>query len=388
MPASASSARSTACHVVTVEHLRGDDGALHPVQQAMVDHPRLAMRLLHAGLRDVALWPVDAQAGRRPTPAIEKALQGNLCRCTGYAPIVRAARGDLAATASAAHDPLAAEREAITAQLCGHATTARASRSARATSGYRAGRRRRSGRGARRASPDATIVAGSTDVGLWVTKFMRDIAPVDLHRPSRTSCSAIAEADGRCRIGAGVTYSRGAGDARRTHSRTSAPLIDRIGGEQVRNMGTIGGNIANGSPIGDTPPPLIALGATLMLRTRRRAARRCRWRISSSPMASRTAQPGEFVESGHRAACPAERARVRRLQDHQAPRRGHLRRARRLPPGARRRRHGRGDPHRLRRHGGDAEAGARGGGGADRQAVDRGDGRGGACRPSPRISRR
>jgi xanthine dehydrogenase small subunit len=75
-----------------------------------------------------------------------------------------------------------------------------------------------------------------------------------------------------------------------------AELIRRYGSVQVRNAATIGGNIANGSPIGDSPPALIALGATLHPAPGRRA-RRCRWRISSSTTASRTAQPGEFVEA-------------------------------------------------------------------------------------------
>ena len=96
-------------------------------------------------------------------------------------------------------------------------------------------------------------------------------------------------------IGAGVTYT----DAFSTLSEripAFGPLFDRIGGEQVRNMGTIGGNIANGSPIGDTPPPLIALGATLTLR--KGAARR------TIPLeeffiayGKQDRQPGEFVEA-------------------------------------------------------------------------------------------
>lgn len=128
------------------------------------------------------------------------------------------------------------------------------------------------------AEPKATIVAGSTDVGLWVTKMMRDISPVvfighleELH--------SIREENGVVTIGAGVTYTQAFGFLA---GRIPAlgQLINRIGGEQVRNMGTIGGNIANGSPIGDTPPPLIALGATLTLRKGRSGAP-LRWRIFS-----------------------------------------------------------------------------------------------------------
>ena len=131
--------------------------------------------------------------------------------------------------------------------------------------------------------------------------------------------------------------------SRRWRKRIPAlgPLFDRIGGEQVRNMGTIGGNIANGSPIGDTPPPLIALGAQLTLRQGNEAARRSRSRTSSSPMASRTGSRASSSRPSH-VPVPAKGDAVRRLQDHQAPRRGHHRRARRLLPDARQGRHGRG----------------------------------------------
>ena len=108
------------------------------------------------------------------------------------------------------------------------------------------------------------LVAGATDVGLWVTKHMRDIAPV-VFIAGIEGLRTISEDKGVITIGAGVTYTEAFSLlARRIPAL--GPLIDRIGGQQVRNMGTIGGNIANGSPIGDTPPPLIALDAKLTLR--------------------------------------------------------------------------------------------------------------------------
>ena len=140
------------------------------------------------------------------------------------------------------------------------------------------------------------------------------------------------------------------------------PLFDRIGGEQVRNMGTIGGNIANGSPIGDTPPPLIALGATLTLRkgNERRTIPLEDFFIAYG---KQDRQPGEFVEAVH-VPVPAKDAHFavhkitkRRDEDITAVLGAfHLK----LGSG----RHGRGDPHRLWRHGGDAEARQGGGGGA------------------------
>ena len=145
--------------------------------------------------------------------------------------------------------------------------------------------------------PNATIVAGSTDVGLWVTKHMRDISPAifigDLdelraHLRGRTASSRSAPASPIPRR------------SRRWPKRIPAlgPLFDRIGGEQVRNMGTIGGNIANGSPIGDTPPPLIALGATLTLR-RGKTRRTIPLEDFFIAYGKQDRQPGEFVEAVH-----------------------------------------------------------------------------------------
>src|SRR3954471_2284682 len=227
------------CHVVTVEHLAAKDGRLHPVQQAMVDFHGSQCGFCTPGfvMSLYALWM------RSPEPSnaeIEKALQGNLCRCTGYEAIVRAAMA-VASYGKAAKDPLAVERKAVTAKL----------------SAMRDGSRVEVKTGKQRllvpaslddfatllaAEPAATIVAGSTDVGLWVTKHIRDISPAifigGLHE-----LKTISEADGVIRIRAGVTYS----EAFKTLAKLIpplGPLFDRIGGEQVRNMGTIGGNIA------------------------------------------------------------------------------------------------------------------------------------------------
>ena len=281
------------CHIVTIEHLKRPDGSLHPVQQAMVDchgsqcgfcTPGIVMSLY-------ALWM------RNPQPTdmdIEKALQGNLCRCTGYEPIIRAARA-ISSYGNPASDPLALERETVAAEL----------------KAMRDGMRVEIGAGRSRlvipanlddlaatleAEPNATIVSGSTDVGLWVTKFMREIAPA-VFIGGLDELRTISEQDGVITIGAGVSYS----DA---FSYLSARipalgrLIERIGGDQVRNMGTIGGNIANGSPIGDMPPPLIALGATLILR-RGQSRRTIPLEEFFIAYGKQDRQPGEFVEAVH-----------------------------------------------------------------------------------------
>lgn len=280
-------------HVVTVEHLRGGAGKLHPVQQAMVDFHGSQCGFCTPGfvMSLYALWM------RSPEPsdaAIEKALQGNLCRCTGYEAIMRAARA-ISSYGKAAKDPLAAERKAVTAKL----------------EAMKDGSRIEIGSGNKRLivpanaddlasvlvkEPGATIVAGSTDVGLWVTKHMRDIAPA-IFIGNLDGLCGISEDKGVISIGAGVTYSE-ASSTLAKRMPALGPLFDRIGGDQVRNMGTIGGNIANGSPIGDTPPPLIALGARLTLR---RGDKRRTIPLEDFFIAygRQDRQPGEFVEAVH-----------------------------------------------------------------------------------------
>ncbi len=286
------------CHVVTVEALaRG--GALHPVQQALVEHHGSQCGFCTPGfvMSLYGLWMRKPDAS---IAQIEKALQGNLCRCTGYAPIIRAAQA--ASGADPAGDPLVAERARVTDAL-------RAMRDgARVTLG--------SGRDAlilpadlddlasvRAAYPEGTIVAGATDVGLWVTKFMRPIGPV-IFIGHIGALRAVEENDAGVRLGAGVSYS----EARSVVARRWPQLLelwDRIGGEQVRNMGTVGGNIANGSPIGDSPPPLIALGATLRLRGPE-GARELPLEDFFIDYGKQDRRPGEFVESVFVPALPPD----------------------------------------------------------------------------------
>ena len=281
------------CHVVTVEHLRGEAGKLHPVQQAMVDFHGSQCGFCTPGfvMSLYALWM------RSPDPsvaAIEKALQGNLCRCTGYEAIVRAARA-ISNYGQAAKDPLAVERKRVIVRL----------------TALRDGARVEIGEGERRLivpasvddfaaildkEPGATVVAGATDVGLWVTKHMRDISPA-VFIGSLDGLRTIFEAKGVITIGAGVTYTE-AFSTLAKRIPAMGPLFDRIGGEQVRNMGTIGGNIANGSPIGDTPPPMIALGATVTLR-RGKKRRTIPLEDFFIAYGKQDRQPGEFVEAVH-----------------------------------------------------------------------------------------
>ena len=287
------------CHVVTVEHVAARDGQLHPVQQAMVDYHGSQCGFCTPGFV-MSLYALWMESPNPNDQQIETALQGNLCRCTGYEPILRAARA-ISSYGGTERDPLLVERETMIARL----------------KALRDGARVEIGEGKKRlvvpaslddfaavleASPSAVVVAGSTDVGLWVTKHMRDITPA-VFIAGLDELKTLSVKDGVVSIGAGVTYTE-ALDTLAEHIPALGPLINRIGGQQVRNMGTIGGNIANGSPIGDTPPALIALGSTLTLR---KGAERRTIRLEDFFIAygKQDRQPGEFVEAVHVPIPPA-----------------------------------------------------------------------------------
>jgi xanthine dehydrogenase small subunit len=281
-----------ATHVVTIEHLAAKDGTLHPVQQAMVDCHGSQCGFCTPGfiMSLYGLWLSNEKPDRAE---IEKALQGNLCRCTGYEPIVKAAEQVSLQRPSTLFDPLEKTRAEIISRLWAMQASDTISivseegrlivpRSVDALARVLA------------AEPTATVIAGSTDVGLWVTKQMQHLNPA-VFINHLAELQTITAGEYGIAIGAGVTYTR-ALDTIARKIPAFARLITRIGGDQVRNMGTIGGNIANGSPIGDSPPPLIALGAQLTLRSAE-GVRTLPLEDYFIAYGKQDRRPGEFVES-------------------------------------------------------------------------------------------
>jgi xanthine dehydrogenase small subunit len=255
--------------VRTVEGIAGPDGALHPVQQAMVDQHGSQCGFCTPGF--VVAMAAAHQAGARD---FDDRLAGNLCRCTGYAPIVRAAE---AAAGAPVPGWMAEDLGAVRA---GYAPCAPGSADELA--------------GWYLAHPGATLIAGATDVGLWVTKGLTDLPEVAfLHRCA--DLQRIERTGDRLRIGAGVTIATLRAAVAESHP-SFAELLRRFASEQIRAAATVGGNIANGSPIGDLPPALIAMGATLHLR--RGAARRdLALEDFFLDYKKQDRRPGEFVEA-------------------------------------------------------------------------------------------
>ncbi len=223
--------------VRTVEGVSGPNGELHPVQSAMVEHHGSQCGFCTPGF---IVSMATAHANGRNDH--DDALAGNLCRCTGYAPIVRAAEaaakepvpGWLSDAAPDRAGPRVLDVEEFAVWYDHH--------------------------------PEATLIAGATDVGLWVTKDLREIQlPVFLSGVSGLDDIEVGAEE--IRVGAMVTMAR-LHPVLADHLPSYAELVRRYGSDQVRQAATIGGNIANGSPIGDNAPALIALGATLHLRHR------------------------------------------------------------------------------------------------------------------------
>ncbi|MBP2296700.1 xanthine dehydrogenase small subunit [Azospirillum rugosum] len=244
--------------LLTVEDLAAEDGELHPVQTAMVTSHASQCGFCTPGFV-MALFALYHTERAPKDDAIHDALAGNLCRCTGYRPILDAAR---AATADRAEDRFDRAEEGIAALLESIRRDTRLEVSG-GGNGFHAPRTVDELARLVAAHPHATLVAGATDVGLWVTKQGRRLATL-IHLAEVAELHRIEEHPDRLEVGAAATYTELLPVLCRRLPEL-ADLVGRIGAAQVRNSGTLGGNVANGSPIGDSMPALLALGATLVL---------------------------------------------------------------------------------------------------------------------------
>ena len=244
--------------LVTVEDL-AEDQRLHPVQKAMLDLHGSQCGFCTPGFIMTMFTLYHAEGAEKSRKTVTEWLAGNLCRCTGYRPIVDAA---IEACFEAADDAFAwranETRDALNALTDERDILIGGSGSFFASPASLDGLAALYGQ-----NPDATLVAGATDVGLWVTKHLKTLPKV-IWLGRVAGLERVEEAENGVLIGAGATYAA-CEDVIGRLSPDLADLWKRIGSKQVRASGTVGGNIANGSPIGDTPPALIALGATLEL---------------------------------------------------------------------------------------------------------------------------
>ncbi len=257
--------------VRTVEGIAGPSGELHPVQRAMVEHHGAQCGFCTPGI--VASLAAAHMNGERD---FDRVLAGNLCRCTGYAPIVRAARAaaeapvpgwmreDRAKLDALDVPPLAAAPRSVDDLAVAYGN-----------------------------NPEARVIGGATDVGLWVTKRLQELENV-IFLGDVAEMREIRVRSDFLRLGAMVPVNA-LRELMAEHHPHFAAMLARFGSEQVRNSGTIGGNIANGSPIGDGAPALIALGAELILR-RKNKRRRIPLEDFFIDYGRQDLRPGEFIE--------------------------------------------------------------------------------------------
>ena len=282
--------------LITVESLCGRDAGLHPVQQAMVEQhgsqcgfctPGFVMSLF-------ALYKSQSDPSRRD---IDDALAGNLCRCTGYRPIVAAARAmyELPATdgdwlrqpcgrGEPPVDRIERLREIVRHGLLEMHHGDRAFFAPRTIDELAE---------LLGEHPDATILAGGTDIGLWVTKQHRELATL-VYVGEVEGLGDIRASDTHLEIGSAATFSD-AMPAILEHYPLLDEMLSRFASPPIRNVGTLGGNVANGSPIGDSMPALMAAGASLVLRSAA-GAREIALDDFYHDYRGNDLRPGEFVE--------------------------------------------------------------------------------------------
>lgn len=242
--------------LLTVEHLESK-GDLHPVQRAMVKHHASQCGFCTPGfiMSLFALYHSDAAPDR---VSVLSALSGNLCRCTGYRPIIDAG---LELLRDRHGDAFTRERDLVEAQLSQMATTPGSN--PEPNIGFWQPRSRKELENTLKSSPNARFSAGSTDLALEKTQRVQSLpALIDLTRVE--GLDQIHVDDTGIHIGAAVSYSD-LEAALLADYPEAEEWLERLGSRPIRNRGTLGGNLGNASPIGDTPPLLIALGAEVSL---------------------------------------------------------------------------------------------------------------------------
>ena len=270
--------------LLTVESLRAPDGSLHPVQRAMVDCHGSQCGFCTPGFI-MSMFEVYKSEERPTRQRLQDALAGNLCRCTGYRPILDAAQEMYDAghsgngpggEAAWLHRPFLAEADAEPGEE--ERAMVERLRSIQRDGTLEVSGPNLSG-GERRyfaprtldaladlyeRHPEARLLAGGTDVGLWVTKFHWDLDEV-IYTGEVEELKRFEITDSHIEIGAAVTVTD-AYQAIGERFPDMGEMYRRYASPPIRNAATIGGNVANGSPIGDSMPGLIALGSTLVLR--------------------------------------------------------------------------------------------------------------------------
>lgn len=275
--------------VVTVESLASADGSLHPVQQSMVDHHASQCGFCTPGFV-MSLFNVYLNQPDASRQQVVDALTGNLCRCTGYRPIIDAGchmhayattsrwhRADAQSTARKQRLAAIQRNDSLDIAQAFYAPRSLTELAQRYLQ-----------------QPQALLLAGGTDIGLWVTKQLRTL-PALIYLGEVAELKHIRETENTLDIGAAVSLTD-AYTALVAHYPALRELYQRFASPPIRNAGTLCGNLANGSPIGDSMPILIALGAKVTLR-RGAETRTLALEDLYLGYQQKAMLPGEFIES-------------------------------------------------------------------------------------------
>ncbi|RYF79289.1 MAG: xanthine dehydrogenase small subunit [Comamonadaceae bacterium] len=272
---------------------------LHPVQQALVECHGSQCGFCTPGFA-MSLWSTyerHQSANTQPTrQQMADDLSGNLCRCTGYRPILDAGQRmfDLPAARLDSAPVLAALQGLRQTGTFGYSARAGSAGTAPRADRYWAPTTLDAMAALREQHPDARVLAGSTDIGLWVNKQFRDVGDL-IYIGEVAELKGVADEGDTLRLGAGASLE----DAWRALVQRAPSLTDvwlRFASPPIRNAGTLGGNVANGSPIGDSPPILMALDAQIELR-KGVAVRRMPLTDFYLDYMKNAMQPGEFVQA-------------------------------------------------------------------------------------------
>ena len=239
----------------TVEYLKSAAGELHPVQQSLVDNHASQCGFCTPGFV-MSMFALYQKEGHPDRLEIDDALSGNLCRCTGYKPIIEACErmADYPARKEAGQRLIDQLRALPTLET----------EIDNGTDRFSAPTTLKGLADEFLARPTATLLAGGTDVGLWVTKQLRELPDI-IYLGDVEELDSITTENGCLRIGAAVSLERACSRIVGAYP-TLSQFFRRFASLPVRNAGTLVGNIANGSPIGDSMPALIVLGASVILR--------------------------------------------------------------------------------------------------------------------------
>lgn len=271
--------------LITVEDLK-QNNQLHPAQQAMVDCHGSQCGFCTPGFV-MSLYALDKNHSQPSRAQTMEALSGNLCRCTGYRPIVDAAlsMNDYERQPESHDQVLAALQQINDGSMatlshagCEYYSPTNLNELAQTLVDH----------------PEARLLAGGTDLALEVTQFHRDLSTI-VYLGNVPELKTIEETEDRLIIGSAVTYSDCFHRLEQEYPDLGG-MMERLGSLQIRNQGTIGGNIGNASPIGDMPPVLIALDASMTLR-RGNQTRRIKVKEYFHDYKVTDLQPSEFIQS-------------------------------------------------------------------------------------------